>query len=1209
MTSIIPTFYSLDPVLPTPPNPRVVDITNKPTSAVVRPRGSESFEYKQFPSRVKKGITVSASLTKCQTQRVPLSPSDVKFVEEIYDSIISLKTSHTNTVSDLFGVPFNITLTKNDSAYGKPSPHLKDKTKTKENQKTTSNTNAILDTPQKSAKKPSKEETMLKGDKEKKEPEDHPFLQKKTKPSKRAKTGVGGLDDLVNSIKLDTMTREVIKKWWLSNLRLMEMYRIKFGVCPFYFVQIEESVSTYSPVPKRRRTKRNNHFEGAGGSTNDDDDDYDDDDVDDYNYSDSESNQKVKQQGKNDRHEKNDISTHPMAYKAEGFTNQHWTEGDTTSDNVHNTYSGTGDLQKEILKSKTILTKGQKNKEIQKLMVGYGTEGEIPAYGKQAAKLSNTLKRIGEESVGYATYEGAEDMLGIPLPKSTSRHHIPYANQVYDEVNNVEEGMGAQVSKLSQKCATGSDSMQSQGGEISYGLDPNVYINGYPSGKIQERKVADAMLSAKSDMLEWNDEKKMRELQETQNKNSWDKSMPPPSISPGKMNNASNPYSKSGEGYPATEESDNNNKVPAERKRKRVVYESESTPSANGRSYRVKKIETKITHNVPIVPPIETGTIEVYHDLDGIKYFWTWKGKDEFSGKVEPFMMWVSFNPPSADGKLTSQVSSMIGDYEDYQTAKKEFDFSAKAAENPFYVVEIMEPKASQPGNNLLVGENYVPMLGATGQGASQFGGPTLELDDHAIQSRNREALLRGGNIPMRPRGYLQEDGANNAPGWDYGRLVDRNSDVYRSSMPHVAAARMLNGQLGMGPAAYQYGPSAGTYNHQRAAQLAYQQTVGLLSHRATRRSTYDNYEKQEHIINYNMHTQQANSTGNLLNRRTMFTPQGNFMFLQTNEKITKMDAPVAGNAATVTAYKDKLEQMGSILGGAPNPMLLGQINSKGAGSDGIYTSKSSVNTRSSYGLSISSSSLSPNKEYAEKAARELKGVYSDIIKTMFQLAYQDVFKSQETWYKEIIEQTFKEEIEKIQRKNTRRASKGKSPKQQTLPNLPEFESLFTVEITFPVSGSSVGLPRALDLYKLGFFEAEDVMHQMEAEVHTGTVRCEDYLQMITDNNSKSSKTYANRLIRLQKGLEEALQYEKTVDLKPVSESGPKKSTSGSSGTKNKKAKAKTKVSPEKKAKIKAKAKAKVKAKQKNKATKKGGQEPTKSTKKSKTNTTTTTTK
>jgi len=51
-------------------------------------------------------------------------------------------------------------------------------------------------------------------------------------------------------------------------------------------------------------------------------------------------------------------------------------------------------------------------------------------------------------------------------------------------------------------------------------------------------------------------------------------------------------------------------------------------------------------------------------------------------------MMWVSFYPPLANGKLTSPVSSMIGDY---QMAKKEFDLATSAGETPLYVIERVE--------------------------------------------------------------------------------------------------------------------------------------------------------------------------------------------------------------------------------------------------------------------------------------------------------------------------------------------------------------------------------------------------------------------------------------------------------------------------------------------------------------------------------------
>jgi len=70
--------------------------------------------------------------------------------------------------------------------------------------------------------------------------------------------------------------------------------------------------------------------------------------------------------------------------------------------------------------------------------------------------------------------------------------------------------------------------------------------------------------------------------------------------------------------------------------RKRRHTNSKDESSSLDRNYKIKKIETKITHNILVVPLIELGTIEVYYDLDGVKYIWTWKTKDKFSSKIEP---------------------------------------------------------------------------------------------------------------------------------------------------------------------------------------------------------------------------------------------------------------------------------------------------------------------------------------------------------------------------------------------------------------------------------------------------------------------------------------------------------------------------------------------------------------------------------------------
>jgi hypothetical protein len=569
------------------------------------------------------------------------------------------------------------------------------------------------------------------------------------------------------------------------------------------------------------------------------------------------------------------------------------------------------------------------------------------------------------------------------------------------------------------------------------------------------------------------------------------------------------------------------------------------------KGFNVSKIETVMTHNVPVVPPLELGKIEVYYSLSGPRYVWVWKTKDEFEGKPEPFMMWVIFNHASIDGKINSPISSLIGDYHDYQAAKKDFESASSSKDVPLFIVERVEPKAQSNNNGALGQDNYIPFIGSATGGGGMYNGPSLNLNDVDFMRSQRENMY--GGLHMRPRSYLPEDGVNARPGWDGGRLVDVRSDEYRAMLPNVQMARHLNSQAGFGtgyitgrgnnrtqPSFYQLPPIGGMGGGGGGMMLP--------SAEIGRRMSYYQYDQAAAAHMQQLHYQQAMMTASLLNRPSMYTPQGNFIFLQPGEKITRLDKPKTASADDVNACKDKLERMGSLVGGSPSPMMLGNVSKKGNGPDGVFTSKTGKN-ESSYGLSVTPTSLSPNEKYRDCSLGSLKNIYSSIISDIFVYAYRNVIDSQDTWYSKMVEETFRSEIASMKRRAKRNGYKGNLK----VMDIPDFESMFEVNITFPASTGVVGSSKALDLYKLGFYTPEEVFIEFLSEM-PGSMKNNEFLQLITDTNAKSDMTYSARLERFSAGLKQALEHDKKKDIKEPSTNNGKPKAKANKAKKKKKA-------------------------------------------------------
>lgn len=1275
---VVPTFNTLNYTELPPNDPVTVDITKKELESKrfiygPNPRG---IRMQLLKSRVKPNLSVSVYLTSSQLARSPLLISDVQYVDEIYNTVLTLQVSHNGTMNTLFSKPFNVTLIKKNamSDWGRsastaknnkrqedePGTFISDTDRVQKTKVTYTNEDHQRNKEMKKQlakqsrieerKREGKIEGEGEGDERDSEEEDYEMgsganFTKKLKGEKKSNTNKGGenkkgLVDLVNSVKMDAVTQEVIDNHWLPALRKMDVYRMKYGVAPFYMRTVEVEVESYTIVPKKKKKKKEEHLgkttttpasDELSTYSNREKEELEEGDNGDAYSSDTEGRSPRKRARHNTNTTMLDIYNHPFANRTGLY--QRWDNLDDQG--IDEEFSGKFlnsevDMERAFsAKNLDGITSFRRKKKTTDSYNFVDTRDKPPAY-KGVSSTKKNLDRISDRSGGYADYKDAGELFGYPLPDQNEKDHLPHPNRMAPTADRKEETTDARITNLSRQ-HNGRGQLANTGGgnilgETDHVESDQIVIGDTKLKDIRNRQKAETEALDASNNLTWSDDEGLERARKklmvatdpgiTGNK---------PNVIPGKTGSAT-PYDTSsilGPNGEATSSSRNNSNKEGghdpQRKRKRSEYEGDEQNSTSKmdplEDFDLITVKTKIKHNVPVVPEIELGSIEVYEELGTLGYIWVWNTNDEFSGKIEPYMMWVVFHAPKVNGKLTSPVSGMIGMYQDYQSAKRELDLAVEDMRNPFYTIETVESKARPDHKGQLGGENYVPVLESR-QGYSR----TLELNDMNLQ-RQPSYEERYGGLPIRPRGFLPEDGPmNRPPAWDSGRLMDRTTDSYRATMPNVIAARELNRQLGFGLSqqAATYGTRgwANPEEYFRSNNIGGAWGAGSMNGgnigfpSNNRRPTYEVYDRMARAAEYNANVQDAALTWHTIGRPTMHTPQGKFMFLEINEKLNKIEKTKHLNENRVNSCMEKLENSGSLLGGSPNPMLMGKLSSKGAGADGVFTSK--VNPKSdasSYGLSITSNVLSPNKEFCEEVQKELKNTYSNVVKEIFIIGYREVLHSQEYWYRKMVEQTFRTEIERMRR----RTARTKEDESLILSDVPNFESMFSVNITFPMNSSSIGLNKALDLYGLKFWTAEQVYLEFLKEV-PGNIKNEDLLQMITDTNTNSDLTYEGTLSRFTEGLEKALEYEKKKGIKEPTEGGreakvppsKKKVNNKAGGGAEKKKKDGAKIKPEKKATIKAKAKAKAKAKTKAKIkakTKASGKDYTKSKTTSKTTT------
>lgn len=892
------------------------------------------------------------------------------------------------------------------------------------------------------------------------------------------------LNSLDSCIRTDGPTKEILRNQWLPSLKKIEKYRIKYGVCPIYFsVKRCKSDSYFVDFRKSKKMKPSS----LDGDERNDNDDKDDDDY----------KMKSPIESSKDVQKKNPNKT----TKRDPYKNVENTDGVWTMESEKPAYSGEEFFEDEK-------NKGSKFK----------------------SELVKPLKKSKKNGKGKNTrFSSVTDVVKSTgsVDKNHIRSMVPEINDWSKHVHN-RDGETQNDQKIgseaiydannqhraeSQNTGTSRASGANVGNLTQYSYPDPHYINSTNSKELEKFESLDrrSKFSVSGKPTQSAIESKLkRGLQSVViHSPSNDKILPAEANRLDDDGDVNKRRDNAPSGVVFKKRKSGDGSAP--------VLDSRSVRgNGDGRPTKKMKLsamEREIKHFVPVVPPIEYGFIETYWDFEKNRrgYFWVWSASDNGSRGIEPFMGWIVFDEPTGN-KFQSDVSTMIPMYQELQLAKKAaIDRSNEEADRK-YVVEKTESKVGFASDDILSGANYIPMM--TGQTTNERGArSSLNLNEAELMARERESLYPPHLRDTRPRGYLSEYGFNSKPHWDQGRLLDSRSEAYRrcASYPNFNNPLRSNGWI-----------SGGMDRFENTASRSFNMKTSIqndLMHRDQLR--------MEALSEMN-----SLKIDSLLERRTVKTPAGTFIFLNDNEKITPLDKTI--NAKTVESsviqmqhLKNEFEHLGSVMGGSPNSILSRNEKGSGSGKDGIFTTKHTQST-SNYGLNISEPMLSPSEQYKHTNLFNLRSMYSRLVSELFKVAYEPIFQDHEKWYRRAIQKHLSSVLTDVQ-KNDRVFLKNLE--------FPTFSQNFKVVVTFLSKKTTVDAGMLLDLYKLKFYTAEEVFlelssNQSNNNVHDGSGVD---LQRIVDKSKEDTYSYENKLKRFEKGLNEALEHDKMLGLKEPS--------------------------------------------------------------------------
>lgn len=505
-------------------------------------------------------------------------------------------------------------------------------------------------------------------------------------------------------------------------------------------------------------------------------------------------------------------------------------------------------------------------------------------------------------------------------------------------------------------------------------------------------------------------------------------------------------------------------------------------------AYRIVKRTTNVKHKIPVVPPFSLGSIETYWTMEEQKLVWTWKTQTRGGGTIEPNMLWVIDKMPTLDGSIKSPLSVLIKDYNSIKLNESRLKDIQISSMNPTYAIEKTEGKHSESTKSGLDGDFYTSLMNPN------YAGPVL--NNSAVDS---------GAFGDRPRGFMRADDPQGHNYWDNGTLLNVDDD---GEVPlNVAMANYLNNR---GPKPPNW---LGSEDEDRIRNMM--QTTSM---------------KRDRPV------------ASIFLKPVVENQYGTFIKLGFNEKISRIDKPLPYNTSDLEEAKKRLDISAGIVTGRPLGSLL-TLAEKGSGGN-VFTSKTAdLSNAPQFGLGVSTTSQSPVADFMFSRISKLKQSYAEVIKMLFKLAYGDVYKSREGWYRDILERTFNSNPSVLN-------SVIGDPNQAVLPS---FESLFSIKITMPSSGV-VDMVKLIELWRFGLIDAEDFVLSIP-DKYQGFDKPENHLQMKQHKSKDSRDNFDNLVKRVSKHLNEAKAFEikKLKTNEPPTSSptmGPKKDNTSTNDAK-----------------------------------------------------------
>ena len=486
---------------------------------------------------------------------------------------------------------------------------------------------------------------------------------------------------------------------------------------------------------------------------------------------------------------------------------------------------------------------------------------------------------------------------------------------------------------------------------------------------------------------------------------------------------------------------------------------SKSPNVKNNTYYEIVKKITTVNHKIPVVPPFSMGSVETYWTIEGQKLVWVWKTQDRGGGTIEPTMLWVVHQMPTLEGEIRSSLTILLKDYMSVKSNESRLRDVQEASFNPIYSIEKTEGKDKDSTKSGLDGDFYTSLMNPN------YTNPVLNTSN-----------MESGEFGDRPRGFMSANDPQGHNYWDQGTL--QSSEASGDVPLSVAMANYLNGR----------GPKPPNW-------------MGS-----------EDEESMRSMLQTKM-MQRDTPVASVFFRPVVQNQYGTFIRLGFNEKITRIDKPIQYDTSDLENAKKRLDISAGIATSRPLGSLLSP-HEKGSGGN-VFTSKSSdLSSAPQIGLAVTSTSHSPVTDFVFSNVNKLKQSYSEIIRKIFKLAYSDVYKEREGWYKDILEKTFSENPKAVT-KVIGDPDKG---------DMPSFESLFSVKVTMPSSGS-MDMTKLLELWRFGLIDTEDFILNIP-DNYQAFEKPSNYLQL-RQNKSGSTRNDFDQLVKKVDGkLKEAKAFE-----------------------------------------------------------------------------------